>query len=255
MMTTMFFTQIFRIHIATLLLTFTFAASTLNAQNFDKIEQRLGGIVADGELSLEQAGVMMRALHEFTQQRNHDSELMRHFEKLGVNHATLEHVHQALAEHGIQDPLQRHRAIEVLLRITQMMNAVDGEFEMPDEMRHHLIEEMKLSEPQAKLLFDLARRLDHESKTGQKQNSESDREATEKKIVQWIESIGEKLEKAVDSGDLSEENAWEKWHEFKAKEIEPKIEAAVKSRVLSEEQAEQIWVKIREREEAQRKSD
>ncbi len=254
-MTTMFFTQNFRIHIATLLLTLTFTASTLNAQNFDKIEQRLGGIVADGELSLEQAGVMMRALHEFTQQRNHDSELMRHFEKLGVNHATLEHVHQALAEHGIQDPLQRHRAIEVLLRITQMMNAVDGEFEMPDGMRHHILDEMKLSEPQVKLLSDLARRLAHESKAGQKQNSDSDRKATEKKIVQWIESIGAKLEKAVASGDLSEEHARKKWGWVKENEIGPKVKAAVKSSVLSEEQAAHIWAEIREREEAQRKSE
>lgn len=68
----------------------------------------------------------------------------------------------------------------------------------------------------------------------------------------WIESVGKNLKSAIKEGDLSEEDAWHKWHQFKNDELGPKLKAIVRADELSEATARKIWREVEEAEAAER---
>jgi hypothetical protein len=154
------------------LATLSMVPSVTQAQEFETVERRLGEIVADGELTLEQANVMFRALREFTQHqtpaRNRDvdshhhadrmPELLKHFEQLGINGDTAERVIHTLNESGIHGE-QLQRSMAALLRLIHVMRSSDQAFEMPEPMRQHFIFELEFSDEQITRVVNLAKRL------------------------------------------------------------------------------------------------
>lgn len=236
------------------------------SQDFDNIERRLGGIVAEGDLSLEQATVMLHALREHAQHQraqhagtqhagqanqHHEAELRHNFERLGIEPEALMRVRRAMNERGIQGPVQQ-QAMQVVLRMSQMMKSSDKKFEMPEVMLRHLRDGLRLNEEQAAWLAETSNRL---TRASNPKSNDSDQKATEERIVQWIESVESKLKASVESGDLSEENAWKKWLWYKENEISPKIKAAINSGDLSDDQGKHIWAEISEREDAEHRKE
>ena len=59
----------------------------------------------------------------------------------------------------------------------------------------------------------------------------------EERIERWVGRVGEKIKRAVMEGEMSEEDAWRKWHQFKEHELEPKLRDAVAEGLVSEEWA------------------
>ncbi|WP_186775836.1 hypothetical protein [Rubripirellula tenax] len=130
-----------------------------------------------------------------------------------------------------------------------MMRSSDEQFEMPDLMREHFRSQLKLSDQQIGKVFGIAKRL---SQQGQHRPDQARRAEIQQEVMAWIESLGDDLKEAVERGDLSEREAWEKWEWIKGNQIGPKTEAAVEKGQLSREQGEEIWNTI-EKDEAAKK--
>ena len=107
------------LRVSPLLITSILFSSTARADDFEGVERRLGEIVADGHLSLQQAVVMMHALRENTKREHRDAELTNQFEKNGIRGELLESVRNQLAKNDIDGEQQQH-AMQVLLRLTRM---------------------------------------------------------------------------------------------------------------------------------------
>ncbi|QDV44568.1 hypothetical protein Enr13x_44340 [Stieleria neptunia] len=231
-----------------------------SAQDFDLIEQRLGGIVADGELSLEQAQVMLHALRQHAQQDHERAEMHELFDKAGIAESSVFRLQRAMEERGIHGQ-QQNLAMQVLLRALQTKKSSADEFKFPTKLRQHLQTEGKLPEEQVQLITNIAARLAHEADASRERNqqrskqTQMQRRQVEEKIVRWIESLETELREAVESEKLTEDEAWEKWEWIKENQIEPKLDAAMEERSLTEEQAENIWVEIEEREAERREQD
>ncbi|PHQ34870.1 hypothetical protein [Rhodopirellula bahusiensis] len=223
------------------------------AQDFDLIEQRLGGIVADGELSLEQAHVMLHALRQHAEQHHEQAEMQELFERAGIAESSVVRLHRALEERGIHGQ-QRDLSMRLLLRALQTKNSSADEFEFPTKLRQYLQTEGKLAEEQVQFITNIAARLAREVNTNREQKQQRSEQTqtrqkqVEERIVQWIESLETELREAVESERLTEDEAWEKWDWIKENQIEPKLDAAMEERSLTEEQSEHIWVEIKERE-------
>jgi polyhydroxyalkanoate synthesis regulator phasin len=63
-------------------------------------------------------------------------------------------------------------------------------------------------------------------------------------LEEWINDVAEELEEAVERGDLTEEEAWEKWYGFKEHQLAPKLKVMVLRGDMSEEDALAIWHEI-----------
>ncbi|QEG39881.1 hypothetical protein [Roseimaritima ulvae] len=223
-----------------------------DAQDFETIERRLGEIVADGELSLEQAQVMLHALRVVTHHRRNDDhpmrEMLEQFERYGVDETKADHARHALEQQGIHGE-NLHHAMGALLRIVQRMQASDHDFDMPEAMERHLHEELSLSAKQIDFLIGLANRVAHAG------SSNEHREANAEEILQWIESVRTKLKQAIESNKLSGQDASRKWQFIKQYQLAPKLKAATERGELDEEHAKRIWHEIEAYEMTDRKAD
>ena len=69
-------------------------------------------------------------------------------------------------------------------------------------------------------------------------------EDVEEQIEEWVEKVGEKIDRAVENGDLTDEEGWEKWETFKEKELEPKLDHCLENDLVSEEWVEELELGI-----------
>ena len=233
--------------------------SSVAAQDFEIIQRRLGGIVADGELSLEQASVMLRALHEFSEHQererqlgDHQEEVRQHLRRLGVDDATQNQARETLEAKGIYGE-RLAGAMRVLARIFTAMRSTDHRMGISLETRRHLKHELDLSDDQISMVMNLAthfeqaeRHRTERHRVGQRDHDrDRDRHnATEESIVDWIEATWMDLKSAVDSNNLSEDKAWQKWQKVIATQIEQKVKAALEAGDLTEAQVDRIKAMI-----------
>lgn len=87
--------------------------------------------------------------------------------------------------------------------------------------------------------------LKHASRRGDRQDKQQD---VMRQIEHWVESVGDELKHAVESGKLREEAAWKKWHHFKDHELGPKLKGAIKAGHVNEEAAMGLWKELGEME-------
>ena len=90
------------------------------------------------------------------------------------------------------------------------------------ETLHELHEEHHHDEEEHE---DKRRRKHHPKKHG----------GAEEEIEAWVEKVGDRIGRAVEEGDLTEDEGWEKWKAFKKQELMPKLKAAVKEGEVSRE--------------------
>lgn len=64
--------------------------------------------------------------------------------------------------------------------------------------------------------------------------------AKEDWIGKRLREVGGRLKAAVKAGEITEEQAWARWHEFKEKQIFPRLKAAVESAEMTMEEAREV---------------
>ncbi len=237
----------------------TGASSGLMAQDFEIIERRLGGIVADGELTLQQASVMMSALHEFAEnrelreheerehQRKHQLEEREQLRRLGFEDAMQNQARKTLEAEGIHGD-RLGKTMQVLTRLFNAMRATDQRVGISPDTRHHLKSELELTDEQISKVMNLATRFhqaEHHRPDTRDQDRDRDRHsdrhnAKTESMVDWVETMLMDLKHAVESGHLSKDEAWQKWQKVKATKIESALKANLESGELTEDRVNQI---------------
>ena len=95
-----------------------------------------------------------------------------------------------------------------------------------------------ITEEQAEAMLDaLEESLDEDE-------DEDARESVEEEIEEWVEKVGEKIDRAVEEGDLTADEGWDKWNAFKKEQLEPKLKHCLKKGLVTEEWVEELELGI-----------
>ncbi len=219
-----------------------FPLSFVAAQDIEAVERRLGGAVEAGELSLEQAVLMLDTLrrtlppHEM-HAREHRFEQITHEIRAAVETGKLSEqqareklraVRREMFESGERHEVERHEAerheVERHEAERRERQAKEHRFErMADEIRA-AVEAGKLSEQQAEEKLRAVRREMFESGEGH----EAERHEAERRERQTkghhFERMADEIRAAVEAGKLSEQQAEEKLRAVRRKLFEDRDE-------------------------------
>ena len=77
---------------------------------------------------------------------------------------------------------------------------------------------------------------------------EKDPEAQVAAFYDWLKSIGAKLDQAVQKGELTKDQAWDKWLWIKEQQIGPKLKWMIEHELMTEKQGWETWVEIKKAE-------
>ena len=139
------------------------------AQDHDAVEKRLGEAIAEGEISIEQARVMMDALRRSaTELKERGEGLVGHYKRMGVSVETLGKYKKVLAEAGVKDK-QMEGTLGGMTRVVYEMKSEGDDYELDPGLGKYFKDELGLSGKQIELVEGVARRILHRMK-------ESDRE-------------------------------------------------------------------------------
>ena len=169
-----------------------FPLGLVHAQDFEAVERRLGSAVHEGELSLEQAQIMMEALRQSTHEAEH---------KHRDHHGHDDHedfarrISTALAEAEVEREAIRP-ALGVIRRLAGEIAEQGNQFKLGDEVANYLEEELGFNGEQIELVVELAERLaDADEERGNEEHNESaerddDREGTTRRIAGALAEAG-----------------------------------------------------------------
>ena len=180
-----------------------FPLGLVSAQDFEAVERRLGLAVHEGELSLEQAHVMMEALKRTVHERDHEYE---------ERHVVVRRIVGALSEAGVRED-SIEATIEVIRKLAGDIAKRGNSFELDEEVVDYLSDKLRLNERQIDLVVEIAERL---------ADSEEDEGDNRKRHFM---SIVERVKAAVERGELSEEEADRKLHELREEMFEEEDES------------------------------
>jgi len=243
------------------------------AQDLEAVERRLGQGVAEGELTLKQAAAMMDALREAAgderahREKAHERdgkalERMKHWvDSVGARikeavekgqlseedawkkwHAFKEREFGPKLKHAVEAGHMSEADAKALWRGVEIAEA--------GERLKAAVARGDLTEEQARAKWaQITRKAPGNDR--REEADERDRRATER-FGHWVESVSDKLDAAVENGDLSEEEAWAKWYAFKEKEFGPKLKGAVEAGHMSEHAARALWLSVEKAEAAER---
>ncbi len=193
---------------------FVFPIGFVYAQDFEAVQRRLGGAVEAGELSLEQANVMMEALR-------HSSQRDREFEAKKHRYMQFTEEIEAAVEAG---KLSEEEAEERLIAVRREM----FEEKRGDEGEARMLKEKKLRYEQ------VAREINKAREAGEISDVEA-----ENTLVQLRREMFE--ENRDDEGEARDLRSRELRHEQAVRSIKEALEAGE----LSEEEAEERLIKLR----------
>ena len=228
------------------------------AQDFEAVEKRLGGAVESGEISLEQANIMMQALREAAR---HEHEHEHHREHEAERNESLRRIAGALAEVGVQRD-SMGPTIEIIRKVARDIQEKGNSFKLDKEIAVYLSDELNLSREQIGQVIEIAERL-ADSYEGDEDNREREMDNREREYVHIVERI----KAAVDKGELSEEDAERKIielrkemfhdreHEYEEREMDARkrrlmsmserIKKALQNGDISYEEAEKKMIELR----------
>jgi beta-lactamase regulating signal transducer with metallopeptidase domain/polyhydroxyalkanoate synthesis regulator phasin len=139
---------------------------------------------------------------------------------------------------------------------------VREEYARAEDAMEKMVEEGKITEEQAKQrLEEMRKRMQQQQERGNRERDErGDRERREKErergereeggrnvsevISERIKTAGGRLKAAVQSGEMTPDEAWANWEELKKTHIGPRLEEAVKTGGMTEEDAKVVWRSI-----------
>jgi polyhydroxyalkanoate synthesis regulator phasin len=224
-----------------------------NAQDYDAVEKRLGEAIAEGEINLEQARVMMEALRRSVH-RTPTAGRMRE----GVEHRINEI--KELVERGEMSREHGARLIEETRRALHEATKRDPTAARMREGVKRRINEIKELVERGEMSREHGARLIEETRRALEDASDHDAAAHKRRYAE----IERKIKTAVREGELSREEAEEKLiaarkdifgdrsqnEELDARkkryaEIQRKIKTAVQEGQLSREEAEEKLIAIR----------
>ena len=174
--------------------TCAFPLGVVSAQDFEAVERRLGLAVHEGELTLEQAHVMMEALKQTVGEHDRGNE---EEERDGV-----QRIVRALLEAGVQED-SVEATVEVIRKLVGDIAKRGNSFKLDEGIVHYLSDKLNLNERQIDVVVEIAERL-ADSNEGEGDNRK-----------QHFMSIVEQVKAAVERGDMSEGEADRKLREIR----------------------------------------
>lgn len=189
-----------------------FPLSLTYAHDFDAVERRLGEAVSEGEITLEQASIMMDALRdEYEEECEYEGEG-------GFNIGEeLREVSEWIKEAVATGEMTEKEALQ------------EWEEFKEEQLAPHLKEAVKegdMDEDQAWMIW---------------KNIGGIEVGIRLKVAL---TKGEQIKQAAIAGEITEEQAWKKWQYVKDEEIAPLLKEAVENETLSQEDAKNIWHEI-----------
>ncbi len=243
-----------------------FPLGFIYAQDFKAVERRLGGAVEAGELSLDQANLMMDALRRSTVTREMEAKKQRYMK-------FAEEIKAAVKAGKLSKAEAEEKLIAVRRKMFEQEGRKDGEQREMDARKQRYmkfaeeieaaVEAGKLSKEDAEEKLIAMRRKMFEQE-GRKDGEQREMDARKQRYMKFAEEI----EAAVEAGRLSKEDAEEKLIAVRRKMFEQEgrkdgeqremdarkqrymkfaeeIEAAVEAGRLSKEDAEEKLIAMR----------
>ena len=226
------------------------------AQDFEAVERRLGGAVEAGELSLEQANIMMHALRESTMHEHHENH-----EHEAEHNEMVHEIFRTLQEVGVQRD-SMGPTIEIIRKVARDIQEKGNSFKLDKEIAVYLSDELNLNREQIGQVIEIAERL-----ADSNERDEDDREREMDNREREYMHIVERIKAAVDRGELSEEDAERKIielrkelfhdreHEYEEREMDARkrhlmnmserIKKALQNGDISYEEAEKKMIELR----------
>lgn len=178
--------------------------SIIHAQDFERVERRLGGMVQAGEITLEQAQVMLHALREFAEHKDHDEVEHHEMEQRKRHFMEVERVVKKAVERG---ELSYKDAEE---KLNRLRHELFGHHEHED---HHAHEEHEKHEEHAEHHEGHKEHAEHHEDHEEHGDHDEDREMEQRE--RGFMQIEQRLRAAVERGELSPEEAEETLREMK----------------------------------------
>jgi len=122
-----------------------------------EIAPRLKAAVAKGELTEEEAWAKWE---EINRERDRDSEIEGHFNKLGVSDDVVERIQERLKESGLTDD-QLEQTLGGMIRVVYKMRSEGDEVDLDPRLRDYFKKRVGLTEEQIELVRGLAMRVVH----------------------------------------------------------------------------------------------
>ncbi|MEM1356296.1 MAG: hypothetical protein AAGC44_13130 [Planctomycetota bacterium] len=106
-----------------------------------------------------------------------------------------------------------------------------------------LVADGKLTLDQARVMLDALQ--EHDDKEGEQDaGSQEGKPDPVETFYEYLESVGPQLAEAVEAGEVTEQQAWEKWLTIKEQKIVPWLKQLVDTGGLSEAEGWGVWFKI-----------
>lgn len=197
------------------------------AQDFEAFERRLGEAVADGEISLDQAHMLINVLRESASgEHEHDEHEHGHHEHHEHDDHEHEHEHHEHHNHGHHDEaihdyvealeevgVERERiepAMDAARHISEAMAQLGDRFRLNEDIERRLVRGIGLNGEQVRMVIGIAERMAHRH---DKHHEEDDLEIKKREYAEIVDRI----EMAVEEGELSREEGKRKAIEIRKK--------------------------------------
>jgi beta-lactamase regulating signal transducer with metallopeptidase domain len=187
-----------------------------SAQDIEAVWKRLQTSVKNGEISQQQAHIMMGALKGS----------MYKGEK------------SAKTDRRPEQP-DRKRIDNHMREIWGKLQHAVKEGKMSQEDAHR-----KMGEIKKKFYTQPKHRPEHHKGKDRPQEHRGKEAAVVHEIGRWVHSVGEDLRKAAESGKITGKQAMMKWQGFKEHQLAPKLKAVVKEGKMSEATAREFWRQV-----------
>ncbi|MDP6633967.1 MAG: M56 family metallopeptidase [Phycisphaerae bacterium] len=233
-----------------------------SAQDLDAVWKRLQTSVDKGEISRQQAHIMMGALKGSMYKEKEDDHRDRRPDRERID-AHLREIWEKLQREVREGKMSQEDAHKKMGEIKKHIDAKhknrehrpDGDRGKEEKVHAHLraiwermqhaVREGKMSKEDAERKMDEIKRQVH----AKFQRGNKDRPQKHRKeggspiegIGRWVGSVGQELHKAVEEGKITEKQAWERWRGFKEGPLAQKLKGAVKGGEISEQAAIGFW--------------
>jgi polyhydroxyalkanoate synthesis regulator phasin len=210
-----------------------------HAQDVEAVAKRLGEAVEQGELTREQAGMMLGILKKMSakeaKQCEEKDELEVHLERVWAKL-------QGAVKRGDISQDEAHAKMSAIKK----EKLGDGESRVEEKQVAARIKAAvkrgEISEEDGRQRWEAYLNRGQAVERGTKMKPLED--AVLERIGGWAKLTGERIKAAVKDGELSEEDAWRRWIAFKERELGPKLRETVASGEVSQEKARDFWKAI-----------
>ena len=235
-----------------------------------EIGERLKAAVAKGELTEEEARAKWETMEkewaakecaekECAEKECAEKECAReaglagHYKRMGISDEAFDRIQRHLHENGIQRE-QLDEVMGAMLRVIYKVKSEGDDFELDPRLRDYFTGELGLTDQQVELVQGMARRVAHGMRDSNEQpgeenrdeNRDAERSAREDARPSW-DGIRQRIESAVERGDLTREEADAKYREIREQWGRERDNASDRRDDNSKRAGRAVWEGIRQR--------